>query len=243
MAATFDTHQVTNQPPPLSGHDVFGSDVALTEALKREGGERALPDLHELGLLAGSQEAQEWGRQANTNTPVLRTHDRYGNRLDVVDYHPAYHQLMSVSVSNGLHAAPWADRSPGAHVVRAAKVITWYQVDGGHVCPISMTYSAVPALRHQPDLADEWEPRLTSTSYDASNRPVGDKSGATMGMAMTEKQGGSDVRANTTIAVAAADRTYRLTGHKWFCSAPMSDAFLMLAQAPEATRTVAALTA
>ncbi|MEI2697943.1 MAG: acyl-CoA dehydrogenase family protein [Microthrixaceae bacterium] len=232
MAATFDTHQVTNQPPPLSGHDVFGSDVALTEALKREGGERALPDLHELGLLAGSQEAQEWGRQANTNTPVLRTHDRYGNRLDVVDYHPAYHQLMSVSVSNGLHAAPWADRSPGAHVVRAAKVITWYQVDGGHVCPISMTYSAVPALRHQPDLADEWEPRLTSTSYDASNRPVGDKSGATMGMAMTEKQGGSDVRANTTIAVAAADRTYRLTGHKWFCSAPMSDAFLMLANAP-----------
>ncbi len=232
MATAFDTHEVTNQPPPLTGHDVFGSDVALTEAVSRGGADWAAAELSDLGRLAGSATAQDWGRQANANPPVLRTHDRYGNRLDVVDYHPAYHELMGVSVGNGLHAAPWADDRTGAHVARAAKVVTWYQVDGGHVCPISMTYSVVPALRHNRALAAEWEPRVFSRTYDPSNRPADQKAGATFGMAMTEKQGGSDVRANTTTARPTADGGHLITGHKWFCSAPMSDAFLMLAVAP-----------
>jgi putative acyl-CoA dehydrogenase len=232
MTSAFDTHQVTNQPPPLSGHDVFGTDVALVEAVERDGAGWASPELRALGTLAGNPVSQEWGRQANANPPVLRTHDRYGNRLDVVDYHPAYHELMSVAVGHGLHAAPWADDRPGAHVARAAKVITWYQVDGGHICPISMTYSVVPALRHQPSLAAEWEPRICSTEYDPSNMVASQKTGATFGMAMTEKQGGSDVRANATTAAPTGDGEFLLTGHKWFCSAPMSDGFLMLAQAP-----------
>ena len=232
MATAFDTHQVTNQPPPLCGHDVFGTDLALAEALERDGAGWAAPELHRLGRSAGDPASQEWGRQANANPPVLRTHDRYGNRLDVVDYHPAYHELVSVAIGNGLHAAPWADERPGAHVARAAKVITWYQVDGGHICPISMTYSVVPALRHQPSLAAEWEPRICSTEYDPSNVVASQKTGATFGMAMTEKQGGSDVRANATTAAPIGDGEFLLTGHKWFCSAPMSDGFLMLAQAP-----------
>jgi putative acyl-CoA dehydrogenase len=231
MTVSFETHEVFNQPPPLCGYDVFGADAALVDASEREGAGWAHEELHELGRRAGSAEAQELGRQANANPPVLRSHDRYGNRIDVVSYHPAYHELMTVAVAHGLHAAPWADARPGAHVARATKVITWYQVDGGHVCPISMTYSVVPALRHAPALAAVWEPRLASRSYDPSNRPVDEKHGATCGMAMTEKQGGSDVRANSTIA-RATDGGYALTGHKWFCSAPMSDGFLMLAQAP-----------
>lgn len=228
----FDTHEVTNQPPPLEGHDAFGTDIALVDAVARSGGQWALDELTALGRLAGSPEAIEWGRQANRNPPELRTHDRYGNRLDVVDYHPAYHQLMGTAVAHGLHAAPWAAERAGAHVGRAAKVLTWYQVDGGHICPISMTYSAVPALRHEPRVAEVWEPQLTSLEYDPANLPTGEKTGATCGMAMTEKQGGSDVRANTTTAMPADDGSYRLTGHKWFCSAPMCDVFLVLAQAP-----------
>jgi putative acyl-CoA dehydrogenase len=232
MTSAFDTHVVTNQPPPLTDHDVFASDLALAEGVSREGAAWAVPELSRLGVRAGSPYAQELGRQANENPPVLRTHDRYGHRVDVVRYHPAYHELMSTAVSHGLHAAPWADDRAGAHVARAAKVIVWYQVDGGHICPISMTYSVVPALRHAPDLAAEWEPRLTSLEYDQTNRPVIEKDGATCGMAMTEKQGGSDVRANSTVAAPTTDG-YLLTGHKWFCSAPMSDAFLMLANAPD----------
>jgi len=231
MASPFATHAVTNQPPPLTGYDVFGADAALREAVVREGAAWAVDELHELGRLAGSEEWQEEGRRAEANRPELRTHDRYGHRIDLVEYHPAYHRLMETAVAHGLHGAPWADERPGAHVARAAKVIAWYQVDGGHVCPISMTYSSVPALRHEPALAAEWEPRLTSRAYDPSNRPAAEKAGATCGMAMTEKQGGSDVRANTTVARPDGDG-YRLTGHKWFCSAPMSDGFLMLAQAP-----------
>ncbi len=231
MASPFSTHEVTNQPPPLAGYDVFGADAALGEAAAREGAAWATDELHELGRLAGSEAWQEEGRRAEANRPVLRTHDRYGNRIDLVDYHPAYHRLMGTAVEHGLHAAPWADERPGAHVARAAKVITWYQVDGGHICPISMTYSVVPALRHAPEVAAEWEPRLTSRVYDPAHRPAADKGGATCGMAMTEKQCGSDVRANTTVARSDGDG-FRLTGHKWFCSAPMSDGFLMLAQAP-----------
>ncbi len=240
MAAT---HEVTNQPPPLEGYDVFGADAALVEAVDREGAAWATTDLHALGHLAGSAEAIEWGFTANRNPPELRTHDRYGHRVDEVVYHPDYHELMRVAVGHGLHAAPWAVAQPGAHVARAAGFVTWSQVEAGHGCPISMTYSIVPALRNQPDLAEVWEPRLVARAYDPRNAPGHEKAGAIAGMGMTEKQGGSDVRANTTRAeptgtagdVGDADgvgRPWRLTGHKWFCSAPMSDVFLMLAQAP-----------
>ncbi len=228
------THEVLNQPPPLEGYDVFSADAALGEAVEREGAGWARPDLERLGARAGSAPAQELGRLANVNAPVLHTHDRYGNRIDVVEYHRAYHELMSTAVREGLHAGPWADPRPGAHVARAAKIIVWYQVDAGHICPVSMTYSVVPALRHQPDVTAAWERMICSTTYDPTDAPVVDKAGVTCGMALTEKQGGSDVRANTTRAESTGDgdRSYRLTGHKWFCSAPMSDAFLMLAQAP-----------
>ncbi len=230
------THEVFNQPPPLVGHDVFSSDAVLGEAAAREGvGGAALDEVRALGRLAGSAEAQQWGEQANANPPVLKAYDRYGHRIDEVDYHPAYHRLMSTSVAEGIHAAPWApDAGAAAHVVRAAKFLVWTQVDAGHLCPISMTYSVVPALRHAPALAAEWEPRIESRVYDGRAVPAWDKAGVTCGMAMTEKQGGSDVRANTTVAVPDGpyDGAWRLTGHKWFCSAPMSDAFLALAQAP-----------
>jgi putative acyl-CoA dehydrogenase len=225
------THEVTNQPPPLEDYDVFEADAALLEAADREGAGWALDDLRALGRRAGSPEAIEWGFEANRHPPELRTHDRYGHRIDEVTYHPTYHELMRVAVDHGLHAAPWADRA-GAHVARAAGFITWTQVDPGHGCPLSMTYSIVPALRNQPDLAEEWEPRLVARAYDPRNVPVDEKPGAIGGMGMTEKQGGSDVRTNTTRAEPAGDGTWALTGHKWFCSAPMSDVFLMLAQAP-----------
>ena len=235
------THEVTNQPPPLEDYDVFGEDAALVEATRREGAAWAADDLHALGRLAGSPEAIAWGFEANRHPPELRTHDRYGRRIDEVAYHPAYHELMRVAVGHGLHAAPWAVEREGAHVARAAGFLTWSQVEAGHLCPVSMTYSVVPALRRAPVLAAEWEPRLVARAYDPRDVPAREKPGVIAGMGMTEKQGGSDVRANTTRAergapVAGADAgdgTWRLTGHKWFCSAPMSDAFLMLAQAPE----------
>ncbi len=236
MASWFDTHDVTNQAPPLEGHDVFSTNAPLVEATERHGAGGARDDLAAIGRRAGEPEWLERGRQANANPPVLRTHDRYGNRLDVVDYHPAYHELMGAAIGQGLHAAAWADDRPAAHVTRAAGFVTWYQVDAGHTCPISMTYSVVPALRHQPSLADELVPRLTTRGYDPSNGPLEAKAGITAGMAMTEKQGGSDVRANTTTArpvgAGGPGAEYLLTGHKWFCSAPMSDGFLVLAQAP-----------
>ena len=232
------THEVFNQPPPLSGYDAFAADRVLGEAVRREGARAgAIDGLHRLGRIAGSPEAQLWGEQANANPPVLKTHDRYGHRADRVDYHPAYHELMRTAVAHGLHAAPWAatgDDQRGAHVVRAAKLVVWSQVDAGHTCPISMTYSVLPALRHQPDVAAEWEPGILSNTYDPAFVPHGQKAGVTCGMGMTEKQGGSDVRANTTRAEALGpDGEYALTGHKWFCSAPMSDAFLMLAYVGE----------
>ncbi|QGZ52233.1 DNA alkylation response protein [Streptomyces sp. QHH-9511] len=227
-----NTHEVTNQVPPLSGHDV-SADPALLESLRREGAGWAEAEVRELGVLAGGEQAQEWGRLAERNSPVLHTHDRYGHRVDEVEFHPYWHELMTVAVRHGLHGAPWRDERPGAHVARAAKVFVWGQADPGHLCPISMTYAAVPALRAQPDLAEVYEPLLTSPFYDFGLREPTSKRGVIAGMSMTEKQGGSDVRANTTRAVPTGeDGFYTLTGHKWFTSAPMSDVFLTLAQAP-----------
>ncbi|HEX5948911.1 MAG TPA: isovaleryl-CoA dehydrogenase [Actinomycetota bacterium] len=227
------THEVTNQPPPLEGHNLFESDPALTEAVRREGASWAEPDLVALGKLAGTAEILRLGDEANGHPPVLRTHDRYGHRIDEVEFHPAWHRLLALSVSHGIHALPWREPRDGAHAARAAMMIVVSEVEAGHGCPVSMTYAAVPALRFEPEIAAEWEPRLTSLDYDARLAPPADKAGALCGMAMTEKQGGSDVRSNTTRAEPlSAPGEYALTGHKWFCSAPMSDAFLVLAQAP-----------
>jgi putative acyl-CoA dehydrogenase len=220
--------EVVNQPPPLVDFDVVACDPVLTAGIEREGAGWARDGLGVLGRLAGSGEAQTWARHANESPPALRTHDRYGFRIDEVEYHPDYHRLMDVAVAHGLHGAPWSDPRPGAHVARAAGFYAWSQNEAGHGCPISMTYSIVPALRAAPATAAAWEPRLTGRTYDPSSRPAPDKRGAIAGMAMTEKQGGSDVRANTSRAVPDGD-DYRLTGHKWFCSAPGSDLFLMLA--------------
>ncbi|MFF4105360.1 acyl-CoA dehydrogenase family protein [Streptomyces sp. NPDC001903] len=239
MAAT--THTVTNQAPPLVGYDVYGTDRALREGVERhlsaaapellgEVGE----ELHELGRAAGSAQAQRWGEQANGNPPRLRTHDRYGNRIDEVEFHPAWHRLLGHAVGAGLTDA-WG--RPAGHLRRAAGFFVWSQAEAGHGCPVSMTHAAVPALRTDPQLAAEWEPRLTSHAYEEGLRPAGRKAGVLFGMAMTEKQGGSDVRANTTAAVPLdAAGEYLLTGHKWFCSAPMSDGFLVLAQASPSGR-------
>ncbi|MBB4932143.1 putative acyl-CoA dehydrogenase [Lipingzhangella halophila] len=226
------THEVFNQPAPLEDYDVAADD-ALLAGVQREGAGWAAEELHELGLLAGTARARSWGEQANANEPALRTHDRYGHRVDEVDFHPSWHVLMDTAVSHGLHAAPWVEDRPGAHVARAAKFYTWSQVEGGHGCPISMTYAAIPALRHSPDLAARFEPLLAARSYDFGLRPPLRKDGLLAGMSMTEKQGGSDVQANTTRAVPQADGSYRLIGHKWFTSAPMGDVFLTLAHAPE----------
>ena len=221
-----------NQPPPLVDYNLFEADAPLRESLEREGGSWAQDMVGELGRLAGSQQAIDWGFQANAHPPVLRTHDRFGNRIDEVEFHPSWHRLMEVSVGHGLHALPWREPRPGAHAARAAAFYVWSQVEGGHGCPVSMTYAAVPALRKQEDLAATWEPLITTLEYDPGLRPASTKRGALFGMAMTERQGGSDVRSNTTRAEPTVDGGYLLTGQKWFCSAPMCDAFLVLAQAP-----------
>ncbi|MER6710835.1 acyl-CoA dehydrogenase family protein [Streptomyces sp. NPDC000877] len=228
------THSVTNQVPPLVGYDVFSADRALAAAVERhlepDLRPEVLGELSALGRTSGSAQVQEWGAQANDNPPRLRTHDRYGHRLDEVEFHPAWHRLLGKGVSAGLTAA-WG--RPAGHLRRAAAFVVWTQVEAGNGCPLSMTHAAVPALRADPDLAAEWEPRLTSMVYDRELRPAHLKAGALFGMGMTEKQGGSDVRANTTAARPLAEAgAYELTGHKWFCSAPMSDGFLVLAQAP-----------
>jgi putative acyl-CoA dehydrogenase len=230
------THEVTNQPPPLVGWNLFDADPVLPEALAREGGGWASEQVRTVGALAGSEEAAGLAAQADTNPPVLRSHDRYGRRVDEVEFHPAWHQLLGTAVAHGIHAGSWRWSRPGAHVARAALFYVWQQVEAGHGCPVSMTHAAVPALRAgAPDLAAVWEPKLTSTTYDPGLRPLAAKAGALCGMAMTEKQGGSDVRANSTRAEPLGGNgggEYLVTGHKWFCSAPMSDAFLVLAQAP-----------
>jgi putative acyl-CoA dehydrogenase len=225
-----DTHVVTNQVPPLQNHNPASSPV-LIEALIREGGQWGLDEVNELGALSGSRAAQRWGELADRNRPVLQTHDQVGNRIDEVEYDPAYHELMRTAITHGLHAAPWADDRPGSHVVRAAKTSVW-TVEAGHICPISMTYAVVPALRFNPELAAVYEPLLTSREYDPELTLAVTKPGITAGMSMTEKQGGSDVRAGTTEATPNGDGTYTLRGHKWFTSAPMCDIFLVLAQAP-----------
>jgi len=222
-----------NQPPPLVDYNLYDADAPLREALEREGAAWAQDMVHDLGRLAGTQEAIDWGFQANAHPPELRTHDRFGNRIDEVEFHPAWHRLMEVAIGHGLHALPWREPRPGAHAARAAAFYIWSQVEGGHGCPVSMTYAAVPALRRQPELAAHWEPIVTTLDYDPGLREAATKRGALFGMAMTERQGGSDVRTNTTRAVpVGTGGEHLLTGQKWFCSAPMCDAFLVLAQAP-----------
>ncbi len=235
-----DTHTVINQVPLLEGYNLFTSDQPLVEAVAREQAEQgentewARDLLVDYGGVAGSQESYEWGRLANTHEPQFMSHDRFGNRIDEVTFHPAWHALMRQSMRYSVHNRPWNDTRVGANVARSAQHYLLVQTEAGHACPITMTFAALPALRHQPDVAAEWEPRLLANEYDPRFIPADQKTSATIGMAMTEKQGGSDVRANTTraepIAGGGPGGEYRLTGHKWFCSAPMSDAFLTLAQ-------------
>ena len=231
MAAT---HEVFNVPAPWTSSNTLLADAGLSAALAEARLSPAeLAELTELGRLAGGEQAQDWARLANAYPPVLRTHDRYGHRIDEVEFHPAWHELMNVATRYGLQAAPWAPgASENAHLTRAAGFYLWGQVEQGHCCPISMSYAVLPALRRSPAVAELFESRLVARNYDFGLRPPQEKSGLLAGMAMTEKQGGSDVRANTTQAVPGGDGSYRLTGHKWFCSAPMSDLFLVLAQAP-----------
>jgi putative acyl-CoA dehydrogenase len=267
--AQWQTHTVSNQAPPLQGVDVFASNLPLVEATKREGAAWVTQRASELGTIVGGEPQQLWGRLANENKPVLKTHDLYGNRIDEVEYHPAWHQLMKLGVEHELHALPWRmsaakqrgqgslegspssqegrpDAGPStpdaAHAARAALYMTAMQAEAGFACPITMTFAVLPALRAQPELLAEWEPLVTATTYDPRLVPASEKGSAIAGMAMTEKQGGSDVKANTTVARptnrfsigdggGGPGAEYELTGHKWFCSAPMSDLFLVLAQA------------
>ena len=235
-AAPFETDAVLNQPPPLVDYDLFSTDRALQDAVVREGASWAVDELGRFGRRLGSAETIEAGRLANAYPPVLRLFDRYGRRIDEVEFHPAWHDLMGLAIGEGLHTRPWAEPRPGAHVARAAGVIMMVQIEAGVQCPTTMTYGVVPALKKAPVLAAEWLPRLYSRQYDKRPLPADRKSGVLMGMGMTEKQGGSDLRANVTRAVpldgGGPGGSYRLDGHKWFFSAPMCDAFLVLAQAP-----------
>jgi putative acyl-CoA dehydrogenase len=227
-----ETHLVTNQPPPLADRNLYEGDAPLREAAERSGAGWIAGKARKVGGVLGSAEAAAWAAEAHRHPPVLRTHDRYGHRIDEVDFHPSWHRFMALAVEHGAHAMPWADPKPGAHAARAVVFSMLAQVEPGHCCPISMTYAAVPALRANPELAAAWEPLITADEYDPGLRPRQEKAGVLVGMAMTEKQGGSDVRANTTAATPLGDGAYALRGHKWFCSAPMNDAFLVLAQAP-----------
>ncbi|MEX1143133.1 MAG: acyl-CoA dehydrogenase family protein [Thermoleophilaceae bacterium] len=220
------THDVANQAPPFAPYNVFEADTALGEAVEREGGGWGVDRLRAAGELAGSPEAIAHSERCERNEPILRTHDRYGNRIDEIELDPSWHWLLREAIERECHGLPWHDPQPGAHVVRAALFATWSQTNAGVMCPVSMTHAVVPALRESPELAAEWEPRLVSPAY-------GPSSGAIAGMAMTEKQGGSDVRANTTRAVPAGDGWWEITGHKWFCSYPPCDVFLTLAQTSE----------
>lgn len=227
----------TNQPPPLVGYDTVASDAALQDAVRAFAGDDAdavLTAIAPLGRLAGSAEAREHGRLANENEPVLRTADRYGNRVDEVEFHPSWHWMMERGTGFGLSAEPWTSDQPSPHLRRAAGYVAWTAIEPGHACPLTMTYAAVPALRVDESIAKQWTPGLASTTYDFGLRDPARKAGLLAGMGMTEKQGGSDVRTNETTAAPDPDSgEYRLTGHKWFTSAPMNDLFLVLAQAPD----------
>ncbi len=229
VAERFITHSVDNQAPPLGRYNAYATDTALREAVHREGGGWAEGHLNEFGIVSGG-ELMELGYTANENKPKLKTYDRYGHRIDEVEFHPAYHRVMQLGMQYGVHAYAWrnADKA-GAQVARAALSYLHYQAEQGTGCPLTMTHSAVPAINHSPELAKLWLPRITSTEYDPRVLPAGEKTGCTIGMGMTEKQGGSDVRANTTRAYLQADGSYEIVGHKWFFSAPMCDAWLVLA--------------
>jgi putative acyl-CoA dehydrogenase len=230
-------HEVVNQAPPLVPLNLFTSDVPLQEGLEREGAAWAKAQLSEGGAVWGSEQSLRWATQANENPPKLKVVDRYGHRLDEVEFHPAWHELMRQGCESGINTLPWTSDQDGRHVARAAGGIMAGQVEAGHGCPMTMTFAIIPALRAQPEIAAEWEPLLTANGYDGELKPKAHKTSAKAGMAMTEKQGGSDVRANTTRAVptngGGAGAEYRITGHKWFCSAPMCDVFLVLAQTDE----------
>ncbi len=229
-----ETHEAENLSRELCDYNMYSEDAALGEAVRREGAQWAESGLIAFGQMTGSADYLELGRLANRFTPELDSHDRFGNRVDLVSFHPAYHQLMKTAIEHGLHSSPWTDPRAGAHVARAARTYLHNQVEAGHGCPITMTFAAVPTLRLQPDLARVWEPKVTASVYDPRNVPVAQKQGVTIGMAMTEKQGGSDVRTNSTRAFPVGSggpgQAYELVGHKYFVSAPMCDAFLVLAQ-------------
>ncbi len=228
-----ETHEVFNQPTPLDPYNPFTSDIALQHWLKQFNGGWGFRKLSSYGAIVGD-ELVAAGFQANRYKPEFRSHDRFGHRIDQVDFHPAYHELMKTAIEAGHHSLPWTDPKPGANVVRAGIYYLQYQADPGTSCPLTMTFASVPALRHQPDIAAEWVPKITANHYDGRNVPYFEKKGLTIGMAMTEKQGGSDVRANTTRAYPLEEegpgKAYEIVGHKWFCSAPMCDAFLVLAK-------------
>ncbi len=230
------THEVLNQPPALENYNLFLQDNALQEAVEREGAGWARQDLEAFGELAGRWETIELGFLANANKPELHTHDRFGHRIDEVRFHPAYHELMKLAMEHGLHSSPWEKPGQGAHVARAARYYLHTQVEAAHGCPITMTFAAMPSILKQPDLAGLWAPKILAREYDPRNIPDSEKQSVTIGMAMTEKQGGSDVRANTTRAYPVGNggpgQAYELVGHKWFVSAPMCDAYLVLAQTP-----------
>ncbi|GAB3916225.1 acyl-CoA dehydrogenase [Microlunatus endophyticus] len=229
------THEVFNQAPPRTDINEYTTNAALTEAVDRYGAGWATTELAEVGDLVGRAAFQRDAELANTDPPVFASHDRWGNRIDAVDFHPAYHRIIADAIARGAHTSCWSDPKPGGHVARASTFMLFAQVEPGHACPVSMTHAVVPSLRLAPALADEWLPRVYSRDYDPDLRDPATKTSAIFGMAMTEKQGGSDVRANTTAATplaatGAGDATWSITGHKWFCSAPQSDAFLVLAQ-------------
>jgi putative acyl-CoA dehydrogenase len=224
---------VSNQPPPLDPYNLFLSDTVLREAVKRERAGWAEEGLSTLGATLGKPETVKAGFDANKYTPTLRTLDRYGHRLDEVEFHPAWHELMAIALRAGLHSSPWAEPKAGAHVARAAGTYMLEQVESGVYCPVAMTYGSVPTLRHAPEIAKEWLPRVFARDYDPRFIPAREKKSALLGMGMTENQGGTDLRTNTTRAEPAGDGSFHLTGHKWFMSAPMCDAFLVLAQSPK----------
>lgn len=238
----FDTHEVRNTVAPFENINLFAADPALQEALEREGAGDAAAALHALGAELGRAETLDLARLANVHGPRLHNFDRQGHRIDEVEFHPAWHSLMALLIGHGAHATPWQGGA-GAQVARAARYLLFGQVENGSQCPVTMTYAAVPALRQSPRLAAKWLPKILSCQYDPRSLPVGQKHGALIGMGMTEKQGGSDVRGNTTRAAPVApseararfgddgEEVFRIVGHKWFFSAPQSDAHLILAQA------------